>query len=224
MSQFQVLKRRQAVSRETIEAFRLLPVANISDCMGRLTAGGAGLRPYHKGGVLCGAAITVKTRPGDNLMLYAAMNIAGENDVIVVDGGGELTNALVGEIMLSYAKTRRIAGFVIYGAIRDVAWIAAQDLPVYALGVTHRGPYRDGIGEVNGQIALNGMVINAGDLIIGDEDGVLCVPFAETKAIHAATLKKNAAEVKALAEIAAGKADRSWVEVKLKEMGCVFEV
>jgi regulator of RNase E activity RraA len=223
MSQFQVLKRRQVVSAAMVEKFRPLPVANVSDCMARLTAGGANLRPYHNGTKLCGAAITVKTRPGDNLMIYAAINIAKAGDVIVVDGGGELTNALVGEIMLSYAKTKGIAGFVLNAAIRDTAWIAAQDMPVYAAGVTHRGPYRDGVGEVNGQISIGGMVVNAGDLVIGDEDGFHCVPYEECESVYQATLKKNEAEAKALKEIAEGKADRTWVEKLLKEKGCVFE-
>ncbi len=108
-------------------------------------------------------------------MIHKAIALAQPGDVIVVDGGGDLTNALIGEIMVSYAATRGIAGFVIDGAIRDVDMIRAGTFPVYAAGVTHRGPYKDGPGEINVPIAIDGMVIQPGDLIVGDADGVLCV-------------------------------------------------
>lgn len=87
--------------------------------MNRMTSGGAQLRPMHKKGYLCGPAITVKARPGDNLMLHYAIDIAEAGDVIVVDAGGDLTNALIGEMMVAYAIKKGIAGIVINGAIRD---------------------------------------------------------------------------------------------------------
>ncbi|HEY8356890.1 MAG TPA: RraA family protein [Ramlibacter sp.] len=215
-----ILQRQRCVSAELVEAFRGLPVANISDCMTRMTAGGPRLRPLHGGGALSGPALTVKTRPGDNLMIHKAIEMAVPGDVIVVDGGGDLTNALIGELMTTYARTRRIAGFVIDGAVRDIDVIARGDLPVYAAGVTHRGPYKDGPGEINVPIALDGMVIHPGDLIVGDADGVLCVPIDGAEEVLTATRAKNAAEVKTLAAIAEGKLDQSWIEVTLKRIGC----
>src|SRR5919112_2027255 len=112
------------------------------------------------------------------------MSAAG--DVLVVDGGGDLTNSLIGELMLSHARAAGAAGVVINGAVRDFAWIRSNDFPVFAAGVTHRGPYKDGPGEINVPIALDGMVIEPGDLVLGDDDGLLCVPFAEVEAVHAA--------------------------------------
>ena len=144
-----------------------------------MTAGGASLRPMHAGGVLAGPAFTVKTRPGDNLMLHKAIDIAEPGDVIVVDGGGDLTNSLIGEMMSAHAEQRGIAGMVIYGSIRDYDTIHAGKFPVFAAGVTHRGPYKDGPGEINVPIAIDGMVIEPGDLIVGDGDGIVCVPFAQ---------------------------------------------
>src|ERR1044072_5369267 len=96
---FQIFQRRRQVSKQLVDAFRGLPVANIIDCMARMTAGGARLRPMHKGGPLAGPALTVKCRPGDNLMIHKALTMAEPGDVIVVDAGGDLTNALMGEIM-----------------------------------------------------------------------------------------------------------------------------
>ena len=219
----QINKRVRKVSAAVIERYRPLPVANVSDCMSRIVAGGARLRSLHRQGKLVGPALTVKTRPGDNLFIHKALDLAEPGDVIVVDGGGDLTNALIGEIMVSYARTRGIAGFVMHGAVRDSDMIAAGDFPVFAAGVTHRGPYKDGPGEINGAIAIDGMVIEPGDLIIGDADGVLCVPYAEVDAIAAAAEAKGEAEQKTLKEIAEGRLDTSWVDVALKRIGCNTE-
>jgi RraA family protein len=216
----QILKRRRQVAPALIDKFRPIPVANISDCMARMTAGGPRLRPVHDSGRLAGPALTVKTRPGDNLMIHKAIDLAEAGDVIVVDGGGELTSALIGEIMVSYAMQRGIAGFVINGAVRDYDFISAGTMPVYAAGVTHRGPYKDGPGEINVPVAIDGMVIQAGDLILGDADGVLCVPYDELEAVLAAATAKVGAEEKTLAAIAGGRHDTSWIDAALKRIGC----
>jgi len=211
---FQICKRTRKVDVETIARFRDLPVANISDSMSRMVAGGARLRPIHASGVLAGPAFTVKTRPGDNLMVHKALDIADPGDVIVVDGGGDLTNSLIGEIMTSYAQQRGIAGIVIYGAIRDYDTLHAGTFPVFAAGVTHRGPYKDGPGEINVPIAIDGMVIAP-----GDGDGILCVPFDQAADILKATEAKHRAELKQLEEIKQGKSDRAWVDATLKRLG-----
>ena len=221
---FRILQRRRAVTADVVAKFRALPVANVSDSMTRMTATGARLRPMHAGGVLAGPALTVKTRPGDNLMLHKAIDLAAPGDIIVCDAGGDLTNALIGEMMTSHALKRRLGGMVINGAIRDAAALRAGSFPVYAAGVTHRGPYKDGPGEINVAIAIDGMVIEPGDLILGDDDGLVCVPFAEVGAVLAATEAKQAAEHKQMAQIAAGTSDRSWIDAALKRLGCEIEV
>jgi len=217
---FRILPRQRAASVEWVERFRPLPVANVSDVMARITAAGPRLRPMHRGGGMVGPALTVKTRPGDNLMIHKALSLAGPGDVIVVDGGGDLTNALIGELMVAQMVKRRVGGIVLNGAIRDCATLREQDFPVYAAGVTHRGPYKDGPGEINVPIAIDGMVIAPGDLILGDDDGLLCVPFDEMEAIHAAAAAKHAAEVKMIADIEAGTNDTSWVDAALRRLGC----
>ncbi len=219
----QILERRRQVSAEDAARFKELPVANVSDCMSRMAAGGPRLRPMHRSGRLSGPALTVKTRPGDNLMIHKALGMAVPGDVIVVDGGGDLTNALIGEIMVAYARSRGIAGFVMFGAIRDVEAIGAGDFPVYAAGVTHRGPYKDGPGEINVPIAIEGMVIEPGDLVIGDADGLLCVPFDEVQAVYQAASAKSAAEAKTMADIAAGRLERDWIDKALARIGCNTE-
>ena len=220
---FRIYRRRRAVDRELVERFSALPVANVSDSMSRLTAAGPRLRPIHAPGTrLAGPALTVKSRPGDNLLVHKAIDMAEPGDVIVVDAGGDLTNSIMGEIMVAIALKRGIAGFVIDGAIRDADEIRASNLPMFAAGVTHRGPYKDGPGEINVPIAIDGMVVEPGDLVIGDGDGVLCVPFDDAQAVLASTEAKQEAEVRELAAIADGSNDRSWVDKALAAKGCEF--
>lgn len=220
---FRVLQRRRKVDAAMVEKFREIPVANISDEMARITAGGPRLRPMHAGGVMAGPALTVKTRPGDNLMVHKALNIAEPGDIIVVDAGGELTNAIIGELMLAFAAKQKVGGIVINGSIRDYGSIHMGKLPVYAAGITHRGPYKDGPGEINVPIALDGMVIEPGDLVVGDEDGLLCVPFDEVEAVYARAYSKHEGEKVMFEKIARGESDRGQWDRKLAELGCEIE-
>ena len=219
---FRILPMPARPPQKLVKALGAMVAAHLSDNMNRLAAGGAALRPMHKGGKLCGPALTVKVAPGDNLMVHKAIDIAARGDVIVVDAGGVLTTAIIGDIMSSLAEKRGVAGLIIYGAIRDSAEIASRSFPVYACGVTHRGPYKNGPGEINVPVALDGMVVNPGDIIVGDEDGVVAVPLAHAEEILALARAQLAKETATLKAIAAGKADRRWVDETLKKLGCEF--
>ena len=217
---FRILNRKHSVDLKKEKRFLDFPVANVSDCMLRLTAGGSRIRPMHKSGQLAGPALTVKTRPGDNLMLHKAIDIAEPGDIVVCDAGGDLTNSLMGELMLAHAVKRGVGGFVLNGAVRDAEAFLDVNLPVFAAGVTHRGPFKDGPGEINVSVAIDGMVIEPGDLIIGDWDGVLAVPLNEVDIILKKTEEKQDAEIKEMKKIEAGEWDRSWVDKILIERGC----
>ena len=219
---FRIYNRSQVAPKALVDAFAKLPVANVSDSMGRLTAGGPRLRPMHRAGKMAGVALTVRSRPGDNLMLHKAIDMAEPGDVIVVDAGGDLTNALMGELMLAYAVKRGVAGFVLNGAIRDVDAFAETNLPTFAAGVTHRGPYKDGPGEINVPISLDGMVVEPGVIVIGDADGVLAIPLADAEEVLKKTEAKHDIEMRQMQAIAEGTNDRSWVDATLKRLGCAF--
>lgn len=133
--------------------------------------------------------------------------------------GGDLTNALMGELMVATAIKRGLGGIVLNGAIRDLDAIQAGTFAVYAAGVTHRGPYKDGPGEINVPIAIGGMVINPGDLMLGDADGLLCVPFDSAQYILDAALTKCAAEKVTVQEIAEGRLDTTWIDAQLERQG-----
>jgi RraA family protein len=186
--------------------------------MSRL-CGVVGLTRYNGSGKLVGTALTVKTRPGDNLMVHKALDLAAPGDAIVVDGGGALDHALVGELMTLYARSRGVAGFVIDGAIRDVATFAASDFPCYARGHVHRGPFKEGPGEINVPVAVGGLVIHPGDIVVGDEDGLVAFPQAEAAALLEHARSWAAAEERTKAAIAAKRWDRSWVDETLRAKG-----
>lgn len=219
---FRILERKKKVALDIAKEFLTLPVANVSDSMWRLTAGGSRLRPMHKSGQMAGPALTVKSRPGDNLMLHKAIDMAEPGDIIVCDAGGDLTNSLMGELMLAHAIKRGVGGFVLDGAVRDVEAFLEVNLPVFAAGVSHRGPYKDGPGEINVSVAIDGMVIEPGDLVIGDWDGVLSIPLDDVENILKKTNEKQAAEAVDMAKIEAGEWDRSWVDKTLKDRGCIM--
>lgn len=224
MTQLTIFQRRVQANAALVERFRRLPVANISDVMMRLTAGGPSLRPMHAGRPLAGCAITVKTRPGDNLFVHKAIDMAKPGDVIVVDAGGDLTNAIIGELMSGYAASRGIEGIVINGAIRDADILRKADFPVYAAGVTHRGPYKDGPGQINVPVSLDGMVVHPGDIIVGDGDGVLCIPLAQAESICKDATDKRAQEELTIAAIAERRLDTSWIDAMLKQRGFTAEL
>jgi regulator of RNase E activity RraA len=177
---YRINPRVDGPSPDLIDAFRDVPVAVAGDCMGR-SVGAIGLQPYHGDikTVLCGPAITVRVRPGDNLMIHKALFMAQAGDVIVVDGAGDLTQALVGGLMRTSALAKKLGGFVLNGAVRDIVEWAEGGVPIFARGHTHRGPSKDGPGEINVPISCAGLAVTAGDLILGDADGVIAIPAAE---------------------------------------------
>ncbi|WP_185805329.1 RraA family protein [Bacillus canaveralius] len=217
---FRVLPVLSRPDKELVKQFEKVVTPHISDNMSRLCAMGPSLRPYHKSGKLVGTAVTVKTRPGDNLLVHKAIDMAEPGDVIVVDAGGETTNAIVGEIMLRLAQKKGINGFVINGAIRDTAAFKDDVFPVFAKGVTHRGPYKDGPGEINVSISIAGTIVKPGDIVVGDEDGVVVVPAEDASKILQLVRAQQIKEIKILDSIEDGTVDRSWVDAALREKGC----
>jgi len=199
------------VPDEIIASLRDIPVALLSDNMQR-NCGAVGLQPYHKPAPLVGTAVTVLTRGGDNLAILRAFEFCRPGDVMVVDAGGDVTNAVIGGILSFYAATAGLAGMVIDGAIRDVAEIRERTFPVYARGVNHRGPYKDGPGAINVPVTVGGMVVRPGDVIVGDQDGLLAfAPEAAVALIEKARAQhlKEEATMQAMRE---GRWDRTFID------------
>jgi RraA family protein len=187
-----------------IAAFKTAATAVISDNLARLP-GAVGLRPFHRGGTMAGTALTVRTAGGDNLFIHQALELIRPGDVIVVDGGGDIGRALVGEIMASIAAHRGAAGFVIDGAVRDAGVLAKSDFPCFARAAIHRGPYKNGPGAINVPVTVGGMVVTPGDIVIGDEDGVVAFPQAIATELLSAVRAQEAKEAEILKSICEGR-------------------
>ena len=201
----------QAAAKD-IEQLRKIAVALVSDNMHRGT-GSLGVNPYHKpsGATMAGTAVTVRTRGGDNLLTLRAFDYCRPGDVLVIDAGGDITNAVVGGIITAAAAMLGLAGVIVDGAIRDVAEIGEREFPVYARGASHRGPYKNGPGEINVPVSIGGMVVNPGDIIIGDQDGLLAFPAADAPTLIEKALEQHAKEEAQMEEIRQGRWDRSFV-------------
>lgn len=193
-----------AVDEALIEAFRSTATAVISDNLSRLP-GCVGLRPFHgHGRIMAGTALTVRTAAGDNRMIHMALDLVRPGHVIVVDGGGDTSRALIGEIMANIALSRGAAGFVLDGAVRDTAALAVLDLPVFARTAIHRGPYKNGPGEIDVPVSVGGMVVNPGDIVVGDADGVVAFPYAIGRTLLEAVRAQEAREADIMKSIADG--------------------
>lgn len=199
------------VNPAIIAQLRDIAVALISDSMQR-NCGSLDLKPFHKPAPLAGTAVTVKTRGGDNLAVLRAYDFCRPGDVMVIDAGGDVTNAIFGGIMSLGAQKLGLAGLIVDGAIRDVAEIGERTFPVYARGVSHRGPYKDGPGAINVEVTVGGMVVRPGDIIVGDQDGLCAFSPAIAEDVIAKALKQRDAEEATIKAIMDGRWDRSFVD------------
>ncbi len=207
-------------SPKLISKFASVPVPNIGDSMNR-TAATSGDVFSVNGARLMGCAYTVRVPAGDNLLFYYAIDQAKEGDVIVVDGGGFENRALCGEIMASYAEKRKLAGFVVYGAIRDRVEISQMSFPVFARSSCPNGPYKNGPGEINVPVNIGGRIINPGDILIGDGNGLVSFAQEDAEEIYqkaCAIMEKEAGMMRDIKE--KGRLDLKWMYDKLRSDHC----
>ena len=212
---------RKEAFKEGVAALTGLATSVVSDVLGR-TIGAVNILPVNKSPVsVCGNAVTVSVRAGDNLLIHKSLQILKSGDVLVVDGGGDLSRALFGEIMMTAAKSKGAIGCVFDGAIRDVDAFEKHKFPCWARGVNMRGPYKDGPGSINTSISIGGMVVNPGDIILGDCDGIIAL--SPSIALEAAKLgkEKEATEHKTIQSILDGQYNDAWVDATLKQKGAL---
>lgn len=203
---------------EIAELFRGCATAQISDAQHRLV-GSHGLRALHRNGLLLGTALTVRVRSGDNLHIHRALQLVRPGEVLVIDGGGDTSRALVGEILKRVAQSRGVRGFVVDGAVRDLDAFANDDFPCFARDVCLRGPYKHGPGEIGVPVTVGGLLVHSGDIVVGDTDGVVAIPLDQAQAVAAAARAVMAREAATLRAIAAGRYDDAWIEAAMAAAG-----
>jgi regulator of RNase E activity RraA len=218
---FRIKKSFERAESGIIEGFKGIATPNIGDVMGRMWAMDHSIKPINKSGIhIVGSAFTVRTHPSDNLLVHKAMDLAKPGDIIVVDACGDMGNAILGEIMCHYAKVKGITGYIVDGPVRDLAGIADMGFPVFAKGGTPRGPYKEGPGEINTTISCGNVPVSPGDIIVGDDDGVIVIPKADAADVleKAAALANKEKEI--IQSIYDGSWDRKWVDEVLTSKGC----
>ena len=222
---FRIIMNIKRPPKEIIEKFKKCSTSSIADGMNRFFCVAPEIKMINqkRGLRMVGSALTVKTRPIDNLMVHKALDMAQPGDVIVIDADGNMNGAILGEIMVKMAQKKALAGYIIDGCIRDSSTIEKMDFPVFARGISPKGPHKDGPGEINLPISCGGVIINPGDISVGDEDGVVVIPPSEAENLLKKVLAKEKKEEKRLENIEKGiPRDRSWIDKALKEKGCEF--
>jgi len=221
---FRVFLKRMTPPWEIVEAFRSIPAPNVADCLNRMCSLNSDIRLISSppDDVMVGVALTVKTRPGDNLMIHKALSMAESHDIVIVSNGGDRNRALIGEIMASYALKKGIRGIVLDGPVRDIDALSKMTMPIYATGANPDGPFKEGPGEVNVPISCGGMIINPGDILLGNKDGVIVIPSQEAESILRAANEYCLFDRKKLDAAMNGKSDRSWIDKSLEAKNCQF--
>lgn len=166
---------RTLLAEAELAAWRELPTAIISDELGRSCTMQAAIKPLAPGTGFAGQALTVQTMVGDNAALHYALTVAWPGCVIVVDARGHVDTAVWGGIMTHAAKTRGVAALVVDGSVRDAAELRQSGLPVYARGIVPNGPHKGFGGAVNVPIQCAGVAVDPGNLLVGDDDGVVVI-------------------------------------------------
>lgn len=172
----QVRSAQRPVDNSIIERLAAIEAATLSDVLGRHGAMAARMRPLADGYRLAGSALTVQCPAGDNLMVHKALQLAQPGDVLVIDTGRSYDATVMGRNMSLYAQTKGVRGLVVDGTVRDSAALKAMQFPVFCCGVVPRSAVKHGLGSVNVPITCGDVVVHPGDVVVGDDDGVVVVP------------------------------------------------
>jgi 4-hydroxy-4-methyl-2-oxoglutarate aldolase len=182
-----------------------LSTSTIHEAQGRIGAMVHTIRPVSPGMKCCGPACTVRSHGGDNLMLHKAIYVAQPGDVIVHDGDDWLESNVWGEVMTTGALQRGVVGFVTNGAVRDIAAIQAKGFAVFAQAISMKWNVKASLGTVNHPIVCGGVAINPGDIVVGDDDGVVVVPLERAAEVLQKALEREAREAALMEQLKAGK-------------------
>lgn len=217
---FRIVKTYERADPAIVAKFKGLAAANISDVQGRQNTFHARIKPiYHPMRHLCGTALTVQARPGDNLLATKAIHMAQPGDVIVISSEFEESLTVWGGVMATMAAKKGIAGVVTDGVVRDIAECREVDLPVYSIGVTPTGPTKNGTGQINTTISCGGVIVHPGDIIVGDEDGVVVIYKEEAEAVLERTHGRMETERQWMEQIAAGETILPVTDDELRALG-----
>ena len=210
----------ERVSPEVVKKASVFAASILADVAGRRGTVDGRIRPLSTSTRLAGPAFTIEIRPGDNLMIHAAMAMAKPGDILVVDGKADGNCALMGSIMLTACKKLGLGGVVLDGAHRDTEELLALGFPVYSIGSNPNGPTKYIPGRINWPISCGGVAISPGDLVVGDADGVVVIEREKAASMMDLAGQKVADEQQRIADILSGKGIRpKWLDGALRGAG-----
>lgn len=219
-----IIRDFERVSPDVVAAAAKYQAAILADVAGRRGTLDGRIAPVAPSMKCAGPAFTVEVRPGDNLMIHAAMAMAKPGDVLVVDGKGDTTCALMGAIMINACKVLGLAGVVLDAAVRDTEELRELGFPVFSAGANPNGPTKFVPGRINWPISAGGVAIAPGDLVVADADGVVVVERGKAPAMLPLAAKKVADEAKRIEDIRAKRALRpGWLDGALRAAGVLVE-
>jgi 4-hydroxy-4-methyl-2-oxoglutarate aldolase len=204
--------------KELIEAFREIGTATVHEASGRKGAVTSAIKPIKAGVRLCGPAFTVQCHPGDNLMLHKAIERAQPGDILVASVGGYFEAGYWGGLMATSAVAKKIGGLAIDGSIRDSAEIIRMGFPIFCRGFCIRGTTKTVLGLINHPTLFGGVLIHPGDLILGDDDGIVVVERMECEEVLEKSIKRVEAEKVKSEKLKAGVSS-----VELNQLEKVFK-
>ncbi|MBN2553103.1 MAG: 4-carboxy-4-hydroxy-2-oxoadipate aldolase/oxaloacetate decarboxylase [Spirochaetales bacterium] len=204
--------------RKLVQAFKDLGAATVYEASGRRGSVDPRIKPLARGIRLLGPAFTVECHPRDNLMLHKALQIAQRGDVLVASTQGYPDAGYWGGLMSGSAVARQLGGLAIDGCVRDSAELLDLGFPVFCRGTCMRGTAKGTLGRINHPIVFGEVVVKPGDLVLGDDDGLVIVDRGEIEAVLEAARQRVAGEVKKAAELAGGVSS-----VELNKLDKVFE-
>lgn len=205
MAMQRVITNFRRLAPEVLDIWRTVPSSVASDSQNRCQSMDARIKPMVPGMRICGQARPVNAMPGDNSMVHHAVSCAEPGDVIVVAGGGLEDVALAGEWVVRSCKRRGLGGLVVDGSVRDLYEIRTLGVPVFARGAVPRGPHKNFGGIMDVTVSVGNVPVNPGDIILGDEDGVVVVPLALAEETLAQSLALLEREKRWTSEIESGR-------------------
>lgn len=179
-----------------VASYANVAAATAHEAMGRKGALDSAIKPIRSGMRVFGPAFTCACPPGDNLTLHAALKLASPGDVIVCSAAGFTEQGLFGDVMASCAKGKGIAGLVVDGGVRDAAEIHRIGFPVFSRSISIKGAVKETLGAINQPIVVGGELVSTGDLIIGDDDGVVAIPAMLIEQTAAACVEREKKEAR----------------------------